>query len=80
MTDCNIPEEEERWCEEQRQKVKTYLAQAGLMHGEIGEWPAWHITPYLAIWAIESMQAPGWVAGEQDLAGILPAGNLLFEC
>jgi hypothetical protein len=40
MTDCDDPEEEERWCEEQRTNVKRYLAQAEILHGEIGEWPA----------------------------------------
>ena len=61
MTDYNDPNEEERWCEEERTKVKIYLEQAGVLHGKIGEWPAWHIAPYVSIWAIESMKAPGSV-------------------
>ena len=61
MTDYDDPKEEERWCEQQRRKVEVYLAQAGVLHREVGEWPAWHIAPYVSIWAIESMKAPGWV-------------------
>jgi hypothetical protein len=61
MTDYDDPKEEERWCEEQRANVKRYLEQAGILHGEIGEWPAYHLAPYLSIWAIESKQAPGLV-------------------
>jgi hypothetical protein len=40
MTNYDDSKEEERWCEEQRKNVKKYLAQEGVLHGEIGEWPA----------------------------------------
>jgi hypothetical protein len=78
MTDYDDSKEEERWCEEQRKKVKIYLAQAGVLHGEIGEYPAWHIAPYVSIWAIESMKAPGWV-GWWVIAGDGPTDYVSAE-
>ena len=39
--------------------------------GEVGEWPAWHIAPYVSVWAIESVIAPGSV-GWWALCGDLP--------
>src|SRR2546422_9252206 len=55
--------EEERWCEERRAQVAEYLRREGVTHGRIGEWPAWHVTPYVSVWVIESVVAPdsvGW--------------------
>ncbi len=64
--------EEEAWCDEQRSEVVRYLSeQPGLARGEVGEWPAWHIAPYVAIWAIESLAAPGSV-GWWAISGDLP--------
>jgi len=66
-------QEEEAWCAERRDLVAKYLAsQPGLEHGEIGEWPAWHVAPYVSIWAIESLANPGsvgWWAISGDLPG-----------
>jgi len=55
--------EEERWCEERRADVAEYLRSEGLHHGRVREWPAWHIAPYVSIWAIESAtgaESVGW--------------------
>jgi hypothetical protein len=66
------PEEEEAWCAEQRAEVTAYLArQTGLTHGAIGEWPAGYLAPYLSIWAVESLRAPGEV-GWWAISGDLP--------
>lgn len=54
---------EEKWCNERRTEVAVYLKFEGVTHGRIGEWPAWHIAPYVSIWAIESASRPeriGW--------------------
>jgi len=65
-------QEEEAWCAEQRGVVANYLArQSGLEHGEIGEWPAWHVAPHVAIWSVESVANPGWV-GWWAISGDLP--------
>jgi hypothetical protein len=53
-----IPEE---WIAECRQRISVYLAAQGVKHGAIGEAPAWAVYPYVAIWAIKSWKAPGWV-------------------
>ena len=55
------PELEEEWVLSMRRKVEDYLRNQNLDHGEIGEWPAWHVMPITSIWAIESKKSPGWV-------------------
>jgi hypothetical protein len=65
------PETEERWCEQQRQCVADYLRSQGVEHGRIGEWPAWHVAPYVSIWAIESLDRPEWI-GWWVICGDLP--------
>jgi hypothetical protein len=55
--------EEERWCDERRAQVAEYLRDEGIRHGRIGEGPAWHVSPYVSIWAIESgttSESVGW--------------------
>jgi hypothetical protein len=73
MDDPNYddPEVEERWCEQQRQCVTDYLRSQGVEHGCIGEWPAWHLAPYVSIWAIESSIRPEWI-GWWAICGDLP--------
>jgi hypothetical protein len=39
--------------------------------GALGEWPAWHVSPYVAIWAMESLAKPGFV-GWWVISGDLP--------
>ncbi|WP_430691652.1 DUF4826 family protein [Mesorhizobium captivum] len=63
--------EDQVWCDSQRQYVIDYLSREGLEHGRVGEWPAWHVSPYVAIWAIESITHPGWV-GWWAISGDLP--------
>jgi hypothetical protein len=53
--------EPEEWIAECREQIAFYLATQGVQHGAIGEVPAWSLYPYVAIWAIESGTAPGWV-------------------
>ena len=70
-TDYDDPAVEERWCSERRSQVADYLSGQGVNHGRIGEWPAWHVAPYVSIWAIESMRSPGSV-GWWVISGDLP--------
>jgi hypothetical protein len=65
------PAVEERWCLEQQKAVAEYLKVAGVKHGRIGEWPAWHVAPYVSVWAIESTARPEWV-GWWVISGDLP--------
>ena len=53
--------EDELWCASRRDDVVAYLATERLDHGEVGEVPAWFITPVLSIWAVESLKNPGWL-------------------
>jgi len=64
-------EAEELWCAEQRQIVADYLTNEGLVSPNVGDWPAWHIAPIVAVWAIESQSQPGEV-GWWALSGDLP--------
>lgn len=41
------------------------------MHGDVGEWPSWHIYPHVAVWAVESTAHPGNV-GWWAISGDLP--------
>jgi hypothetical protein len=69
--DYDNPEIETRWCADQRTVIARYLDGEGVRHGRIGEWPAWHVAPYVSVWAIESAATPdalGWWA----IAGDLP--------
>lgn len=69
--DYDDPAVEECWCFERRSSVAEYLKRQNVDHGEIGEWPAWHVAPYVSIWAIESKKSPGWV-GWWVISGDLP--------
>jgi Domain of unknown function (DUF4826) len=69
--DYDDPEVEEQWCSHARKSVTKYLSKEGVSHGEVGEWPAWHVAPLVSVWAIESLVRPGWV-GWWVLYGDLP--------
>jgi len=73
MTDsaANPDPAEERWCAQRRRDVSYYLRREGVMHGAIADWPAWHIFPYVSVWAIESVKSAGWV-GWWVICGDLP--------
>jgi hypothetical protein len=47
MLNYEDPEIEEKWCAERRSEVVSYLISERVEHGEIGEWPAWHLAPYV---------------------------------
>ncbi len=69
--DYDDPTLEEQWCNERRAQVEEYLKRERVTHGRIGEWPAWHVTPYVSIWAIESAKSPDMV-GWWVICGDLP--------
>ena len=71
MRDYDDPSVEEAWCEERRAQVTAYLRDEGVTHGQVGEWPAWHVAPYVSIWAIESKSHPDW-SGWWVICGDLP--------
>jgi len=63
--------EEEAWCLKVRPQVVTYLQRQKIVHGRVGDLPAWHIAPIVSIWAIESSSWPGAV-GWWVICGDLP--------
>ncbi len=52
---------EDKWISAQRKVVEEYLRREGVDHLGVGEYPAFHVHPYLAVWAVQSKKAPGWV-------------------
>lgn len=72
-----MQDEEETWCAAQRDQVIAYLGRQQLVHGQVGEWPAWHVHPLVAVWAIESARPPGWV-GWWAISGDCPTDYV--EC
>jgi len=75
MSEADDFQREKRWCDEQGQRVASYLLSQKLEHGCIGEWPAWHIAPYVSIWAIESLTRPGAI-GWWVICGDVPTDYL----
>ncbi len=69
--DYDDPTVKEQWCADRRAEVERYLASEAVEHGQVGEWPAWHVAPYVSVWAIESKIKPGWV-GWWVICGDLP--------
>jgi hypothetical protein len=72
------PDVEELWCAERRAEVAGYLERERVSHGRIGEWPAWHLAPYVSVWAVESDTKPGWV-GWWVICGDLPNDRVSGE-
>jgi hypothetical protein len=73
--DYDDPDVEDAWCEERRSEVAAYVEEKSLPHLSIGEWPAWHVAPYVSVWAVESVTEPGWV-GYWVICGDLPTDHL----
>jgi hypothetical protein len=71
MGEKTATDEDELWCNAQRNVVANYLRSQGVEHGRIGDWPAWHVTGCAAIWAIESKARPEWI-GWWAISGDLP--------
>ncbi len=63
--------DEEAWCLTNRSTVLDYLSRQGFAHGRVGDLPAWHIAPYLSLWAVESFSRPD-VVGWWVICGDLP--------
>jgi hypothetical protein len=73
--DYQDPAVDERWCQERHAQVLAYLQTQKIAHGRVGEWPAWHMAPFVSIWAIESAARPDWV-GSWVVCGDLPTDTI----
>jgi len=65
------PEEEERWCAEQRRLIGERLASERVVHGEIADGPEWYVAGVVGIWAVQDYTEPQYV-GWWAIAGDLP--------
>jgi hypothetical protein len=63
--------DEEEWVAQEREKVIAYLSSQKCEHAGVGEWPAFHIDPYIALWAVQSPSSPGRI-GWWAISGDLP--------
>jgi hypothetical protein len=61
VPDNDDPAIEEEWCQQRRDQVEDYLRRENVAHGRVGEWPAWHVAPYVSVWAVESTSRPDWI-------------------
>lgn len=69
--DWDDEENIERWSAEQRGTVRAYLDRQPVKFGALGDGPAWHVAPYVSVWAVESVAEPGSV-GWWVICGDLP--------
>ena len=62
-------DEFDKWAGLQRVQVIEYLTTQGIISPNVGEWPAFDVAPYFAIWAVESKEIEekiGWWAFSGD--------------
>ena len=59
MEDYDDPEAEAQWLTERRKEVLGYLRDEDITHGDIGQNPAWYVSPYVSVWAVESLVKSG---------------------
>jgi hypothetical protein len=69
--DFDDPDTDEQWCTERRHEVVEYLQGEGVSHGRIGDRPAWHVAPYVSVWAVDSLDNPGLI-GWWAISGDMP--------
>lgn len=62
---------EPRWVRTQRSEVIAYLVREGVQHRGVSDQPAWFVSPYVAVWSVESQATPG-VVGWWAISGDLP--------
>src|SRR6266511_3109378 len=60
------PAVEASWLKDEHERVLAYLERQGVSHGGVPDRPDWFVAPYLAVWRVGSLKAPGaigwWVA------------------
>jgi hypothetical protein len=48
--------EEDNWHTAMRERVAAYLHRTGVVHGAVGEVPAWEVFPVASVWAIKALE------------------------
>ena len=69
--DYDDPKREAAWLEARRRQILGYLEREGVRHGTVPHEPAWFAAPYVSVWPVMSLRAPGTV-GWWGIAGDLP--------
>lgn len=67
-----MKDSEDKWIQDQRENAEDYLRVQQVQHLGVGEYPAFHVYPYLALWAVRSLRFPGRV-GWWVITGDLPS-------
>lgn len=69
--DFDDPAKEAAWLQSRRRQLLEYLEREGVRHGTVPHEAAWFVAPYVSVWPIMSLRAPGAV-GWWGIAGDLP--------
>ena len=67
----NMIKKETAWLKTEHKRAEDYLRAEKVDHLGVGDHPAFHVWPYLALWAVQSKSNPGWV-GWWVITGDLP--------
>ena len=62
---------EEDWLDEQQEVAYQYMKRTGSNYGSIEHTPSFYLSPYVAVWAVESGKSPGEI-GWWIITGDLP--------
>lgn len=57
-----MSKDEQTWIEEEKTKVIDHLSSESVEYTRISDFPVFYVHPDFALWAVESKDAPGWVA------------------
>jgi hypothetical protein len=71
-----MPDDEDIWIEAERKRAEDYLHEQRVEHLGVGEYPAFHVHPYLALWAVQSQRSPDWI-GWWVITGDVPADYII---
>ena len=72
MSDGDISDEDDAdWVAAVRMRVEDYLTRENVDHFGVAEWPEFYVSPYLALWSVQSKAAPGKV-GWWVISGDVP--------
>ncbi|MGD8594920.1 MAG: DUF4826 family protein [Gammaproteobacteria bacterium] len=62
---------EEDWLDDQQEVASQYMKRTGTNYGSIEHTPSFYLSPYVAVWAVESGISPGAI-GWWVITGDLP--------
>jgi hypothetical protein len=52
VVDWDDPTIEAAWLGERRKEIRNYLANEGMLHGDVAQAPSWFAAPYVSIWKV----------------------------